>query len=129
MGEVPGSGCLLVGDKGKLFSPDDYGARFFVKLKDEKELMDGQKHEAVKAIPQTIPRNAFKGDADYRHHLEWIAGVQRRADSVLELRHRRVSDRDHPARLRGLAHGQETGVGRPEHARHQRPGVRSVRDP
>ena len=41
-GKVPGSGCLLVGDKGKLFSPDDYGANFFVKLKDEKELIDGQ---------------------------------------------------------------------------------------
>jgi hypothetical protein len=42
MGEVPGSGCLLIGDKGKLFSPDDYGAKFFVRLNDEKELVNGQ---------------------------------------------------------------------------------------
>jgi len=76
MGQVPRSGCLLIGDKGQLFSPDDYGARFFVKLRDEAELTEGRTHEAVKAIPQTIARNAFQGDGDYRHHLEWIAGCK-----------------------------------------------------
>jgi len=75
-GQVPGSGCVLIGDKGKLFSPDDYGARFFLKLNGDKELVDGKNSELVKAIPQTIPRNAFKGDADYRHHQEWIAGCK-----------------------------------------------------
>ena len=74
--KVPDSGCLLIGDKGKLFSPDDYGARFFLKLKDEKELVDGRNHEAVKAIPQTIPRNVHEGDGDKRHHLEWIAACK-----------------------------------------------------
>jgi predicted dehydrogenase len=78
---VPGSGCLLIGDKGKLFSPDDYGAQFFIKLKDEKELTDGKMHEAVKAVPLTIPRNEFGGeggrrDGDRRHHLEWIAACK-----------------------------------------------------
>src|SRR2546430_12321785 len=73
--------CLLIGDKGKLFSPDDYGAKFFIKLKDEKELTDGKMHEAVKAIPVTIPRNEFGGeggrrDGDRRHHLEWIAACK-----------------------------------------------------
>ena len=76
MGEVPGSGCVLIGDKGKLFSPDDYGAKFFLRLNDEKELVNGQSHEAVKAIPQIIPRNAFQGNGDLRHHLEWIAGCK-----------------------------------------------------
>ncbi len=75
-GKLPGSGCLLVGEKGKLFSPDDYGARFFIRLKDEKELTDGKNHEAVKAIPQTIVRNPFHGSADQRHHLEWIAACK-----------------------------------------------------
>src|SRR6516165_1220203 len=28
--KVPTSGCLLIGDKGQIFSPDDYGARFFI---------------------------------------------------------------------------------------------------
>ena len=76
MDKVPGSGCLLVGDNGTLFSPDDYGAQFFVKLKGEKELTDGRNHEAVKAIPQLIPRNAFQGTGDHRHHLEWIAACK-----------------------------------------------------
>lgn len=75
-GSVPGSGCVLIGDKGKLFSPDDYGARFFLKLNGEKELSEGKNHDAVKAIPQVIPRNAFQGDADKRHHLEWIAACK-----------------------------------------------------
>ena len=73
---VPGSGCLLIGDKGQLFSPDDYGAQFFVKLKDEKELTDGRSHEAVKAVPKTIPRNTHPGGGDPRHHLEWIAACK-----------------------------------------------------
>ena len=76
LGKVPGSGCLLIGDKGKLFSKDDYGASFFVKLNDEKEYTDGMKHEAVKDIPQTIPRNTLDTDTDKRHHLEWIAAIK-----------------------------------------------------
>jgi Oxidoreductase family, NAD-binding Rossmann fold/Oxidoreductase family, C-terminal alpha/beta domain len=73
---VPGSGCLLVGDKGRLFSRDDYGASFFLKLKDEKEFLQGADHGAAKAIPEYIPRNAFTGDRDARHHLEWIAACK-----------------------------------------------------
>jgi len=78
--DVPISGCLLVGDKGKLFSPDDYGARFFMKLTDEKSLKPGDQHEAARAVPQTIPRNAFraefKGDPDKAHHMEWLQAVK-----------------------------------------------------
>jgi hypothetical protein len=75
-GSVPGSGCVLIGDKGKIFSPDDYGARFFLKLNGEKELSESKNHEAVNSIPQKIPRNAHEGDADKRHHLEWIAACK-----------------------------------------------------
>jgi predicted dehydrogenase len=75
--KIPHSGCLLLGDKGTLFSPDDYGAQFFVKLKDEKDFVDGKSHEGLKAIPQTIPRNTFEGSSnDMRHHLEWIAACK-----------------------------------------------------
>ena len=73
---MPGSGCLLIGDKARLFSPDDYGAKFFIKLNDEKEYIDGTKHEAVKDIPQTIPRNTLDSDTDKRHHLEWIEAIK-----------------------------------------------------
>ena len=77
-GAVPGSGCVLIGDKGKLFSHDDYGARFFLKLKGDKDLSEGQNHDAVKAIPQVIPRNAAAPslDTDLRHHLEWLTACK-----------------------------------------------------
>lgn len=77
MGEVPGSGCLLIGEKGRLFSPDDYGAKFFVRMNGEKELVTSVNHDAVKGIPQIIPRNPHEGsNADHRHHLEWIAACK-----------------------------------------------------
>jgi hypothetical protein len=76
MDKIPGSGCLLIGENGKLFSPDDNGAQFFLKLKGEKELTDGKNHEAVKAIPQVIPRNTFPGSNDQRQHQEWIAACK-----------------------------------------------------
>jgi hypothetical protein len=72
MDQVPSSGCLLIGDKGQLFSPDDYGARFFIKLNDEKELRNAKDHEAAKAVPVSLPRNTLATDADAKQHLEWI---------------------------------------------------------
>ena len=75
-GEVPGSGCLLVGDKGKIFSPDDYGAQFFLKLTGEKEFTAAKTHPAVQAIPVTIARNKHQGGGDLRHHLEWIGAIK-----------------------------------------------------
>jgi hypothetical protein len=74
--KVPDSGALLVGEKGILFSRDDYGAQFFVKLKDEKELVNGNVHEAVKQIPVTLPRNHHATDSDAKQHLEWIAACK-----------------------------------------------------
>jgi hypothetical protein len=74
--KVPSSGCLLIGDMGQIFSPDDYGARFFIKLNDEKELVKGDVHEAVKAVPVTLPRNNHPGDADPKQHLEWVAACK-----------------------------------------------------
>jgi predicted dehydrogenase len=75
-GEVPGSGCLLVGDKGKIFSPDDYGEQFFIRLNDEKKFTHYKKYAAVTAIPESLPRNLFKGDNDHRQHQEWIAAIK-----------------------------------------------------
>jgi len=76
LGEVPGSGCLLIGDNGAVFSPDDYGEEFFVKLRDDKKFMHFKKHPALAQIPQVIPRNLFTGDNDKRQHLEWIAAIK-----------------------------------------------------
>ena len=76
LGEIPGSGALLIGDKGTIFSPDDYGENFFVKLAGEKRFTHYKKSPAVALIPQIIPRNEFKGDNDQRQHLEWIAAIK-----------------------------------------------------
>ena len=65
-GDLPASGCLVIGDKGKLFAGDDYGARFQVILNDEKEYVSGEKHEACMAVPETIPRSPG-------HDQEWFA--------------------------------------------------------
>jgi hypothetical protein len=64
-GDLPVSGCLVIGDKGKLFAGDDYGARFQVILNDEKEYTAGEKHEACVAVPQIIPRSPG-------HDQEWF---------------------------------------------------------
>jgi hypothetical protein len=64
-GNLPGSGCLLIGDKGQLFSPDDYGSQSYLMLKDEKEFSSVNQHPAVKAVPQTIPRSPG-------HNEEWF---------------------------------------------------------
>jgi hypothetical protein len=75
-GEVPKSGCLIIGSKGKIFAPDDYGTQFFVKLNDEDKFTFYKKHAGIEAIPITLPRNTFPGDADKKHHLEWIAAIK-----------------------------------------------------
>ena len=76
LGEIPGSGCLLIGDKGRIFSPDDYGEQFFIKLADDAKYVHYAKHPAVAPVPVSLPRNHFKGDSDLRHHLEWIAAIK-----------------------------------------------------
>jgi hypothetical protein len=68
-GTLPTSGCLVVGDKGKLYSDDDYGAKFFVCLKGEKGYTNGDKHEACKPVPQSIPRSPG-------HDQEWFAAMK-----------------------------------------------------
>jgi predicted dehydrogenase len=75
-GNVPGSGCLLVGEKGRLFSPDHYGSQFYVRLEGERDFKSGTAHPAAVQMPEVMPRNAFKGDSDFRHHQEWIAAIK-----------------------------------------------------
>jgi predicted dehydrogenase len=63
--KLPGSGALIVGENGKLFSPDDYGARFFVAMKGKSEYVAGDQEPACKAVPQSIPRSPG-------HMQEWF---------------------------------------------------------
>ena len=71
-GDLPASGALIIGDKGQIFSPDDYGSTFFLKLADggfkaasSKVQGKDTEHEAIRDIPQTIPRSPG-------HYVEWV---------------------------------------------------------
>jgi predicted dehydrogenase len=66
---LPGSGCLVIGDKGKVFSPDDYGSQFYILVGNEKEFKSGNSHEACKEVPQTIPRSPG-------HDQEWFNAIK-----------------------------------------------------
>jgi hypothetical protein len=68
-GKLPVSGCLVIGEKGKLFSPDDYGSTFFLQLEGEEKFIHGDKHEAVVGIEQSIPRSPG-------HYKEWIEMIK-----------------------------------------------------
>jgi hypothetical protein len=65
--DIPGSGCLLIGEKGQIFSPDDYGAQFYLKLNDDEEFKASGNHPAAgnDVIPVSIPRSIG-------HYNEWL---------------------------------------------------------
>ncbi len=79
-GRISPSGCLMIGEKGQVFSPDDgdQELRVLVKMKDDKEWNFAQRHPAAMAIPESIPRNAFDSHEppDSRHHMEWFAACK-----------------------------------------------------
>jgi predicted dehydrogenase len=79
-GTLPGSGCLLIGSKGRIFSDDDYGTRFYLRFNDEKELKpsvdaSGMEHEAIRNIAQVIPR-LTGGSNDLLQKKEWIEAIR-----------------------------------------------------
>ncbi len=60
----PGSGSLLVGSKGVLYSPDDYGARYM--------LLPKENFEGYKKPEKRLPRNG-KGDDGMK--AEWVRAI------------------------------------------------------
>jgi len=62
------SGAVIVGSKGLLFSPDDYGARYY--LLPEEQYKDYQKPE------QTLPRIPYKKGGDQRQKWEFVSTVK-----------------------------------------------------
>jgi predicted dehydrogenase len=59
------SGSLMIGDKGILFSPNDYGAAY--------RLIGDGLEEAAKQVPQTLPRNG-RGDSGMKQ--EWVRAIK-----------------------------------------------------
>ena len=60
------SGSIIVGTKGMMYSPHDYGGEWY--------LLPGDKFADYKAPPQTLPRTAGGGDEDQKK--EWIAAIK-----------------------------------------------------
>ena len=70
---LPGSGCLVIGEKGKLFSPDDYGASFAVVHEGQDNYVPGDNDEACKAVPITLPRLHAPPERLTTYHMkEWF---------------------------------------------------------
>ena len=104
-----GSGSIMVGEKGMLFSPDDYGARYF--LLPEDKFADYKKPDADLAAQRRRRQ---------RHEEGMGGGHPRRPAGVLQLRHRKSSHRVDAARQRGDArHRQEVGIQRQGRQDHQ----------
>ncbi len=54
-GQIPGSGCLLAGEKGVWLVADDTGLRHYVALRGEERVVDSEKHAACAAVA-VLPR-------------------------------------------------------------------------
>jgi predicted dehydrogenase len=59
------SGSILVGDRGILFSPNDYGAEY--------TLVGEGVNEAARAVPESLPRN---GHGDQGMKNEWVQAIR-----------------------------------------------------
>jgi len=58
LGDVPHTGCLIIGDKGMLVSTNDYGADSYIGFKGEEKMVSTRKKEAFEHIPEgAIVRN------------------------------------------------------------------------
>ena len=64
--QVPGVGCLLVGEQGVL-SAGLWNNECFLRMRGEKEFQPAANHDAAKTVPITLPRAPKE-----RHMLEWL---------------------------------------------------------
>jgi hypothetical protein len=79
LGDMPESGCLLIGEGGMVFSPDDYGTSFFIKLKGEEKFVHYTKHPGLAQYPERIARNRYdkKGAGGVGAHAqEWLNAIK-----------------------------------------------------
>lgn len=69
--KLAGSGSILVGDKGILFSPNDYGEQY--------RLVGDGVEDAAKKVSETLPRNG-KGDVGMKQ--EWAKAIRENNPSL-----------------------------------------------
>jgi len=80
---ISDSGSLLVGEKGILFSPNDYGASYSL-------IGDKGLDEEAKKVPESLPRNG-KGDDGMKE--EWVQAIKANKPEIA------LSNFDYSARL------------------------------
>ncbi|MDR2849730.1 MAG: Gfo/Idh/MocA family oxidoreductase [Verrucomicrobiota bacterium] len=56
LGQVPTTGCFILGDRGVMVNTDDYGESSYIALKGEEKMKAISKHEACAAVPVSLPR-------------------------------------------------------------------------
>lgn len=64
--QMSNSGCLLVGTEGVLFSPNDYGAEFYLLPEEKFTAIQTKTPERLPSVPGN------QDDNDKAHSLEWI---------------------------------------------------------
>lgn len=68
------SGSLIVGAKGSLYSPNDYGAKYKLLPKDQ--------YVGYEPPTPTIPRNTHPGNPDQKQMREFVAAIQGGPDAT-----------------------------------------------
>jgi predicted dehydrogenase len=69
-----GSGSLIVGTKGSLYSPDDYGAQYV--------LLPKENFKDYKKPEKSIPRNEHPGNPDQKQMRELVAAIEGGPDAT-----------------------------------------------
>ena len=64
--QLNNSGAIVVGEKGIMYSPHDYGGEWY--------LLPAEAYEDYKAPAQTLPRNPDGGDDGQK--IEWLAAIK-----------------------------------------------------
>ena len=86
-GQVPKTGCYIIGSKGAVLMQDDYGGKCAIALNGDKEFVDVFAHEAAKTVARSIPFRAgsaaaagkstveMKGFAQ-GHYIEFLDAIE-----------------------------------------------------
>ena len=93
-GNIPKTGCLIVGSQGMVLVLDDYGAKCSLALTGEASAQDIFAHPATKVVARAIPfiqRTSSSGFAD-GHYVEFINAVMGEGNYYKDIESRCYSD-------------------------------------
>ena len=102
-GEVPDTGCYIIGTKGTALMQDDYGAKCAISMNDETAYADVFAHEKAKTVPRSIPfcagSTAFSGKSTVEmsgfaegHYTEFLRAIRGEGNYYAQTHSRCFSD-------------------------------------